>query len=43
MLEIQAGTSNRVVTIGLTEKGTFEQSLKGERKLAVLIAEGSDF
>lgn len=43
MPEIRAVTSNRVVTVGLTEKGTFEQSLKGERKLAVLIAEGNDF
>lgn len=41
--EIKDVTLNRVVTVGLTEKVTSEQSPQEERKLAVLIAEGSAF
>lgn len=43
MLKVRAVVLNRVVKAGLTEKVAFEQSLKQERTLAVLISEGSAF
>lgn len=43
MLKERAVVLNRVVKVGFIKKVAFEQSLKQERKLAVLISEGSAF